>query len=400
MRVGYLISQYPTVSHSFLVREVRELRALGAEIEIASVRNPDRVLSELTAGELEEASRAYYIRADAARWPLFHLQTMGTRPAAYFGGLALAVRSANWDLARLFRHLRFFGEAVVAGQWMRAKGLDHVHTHFASLTAMLMERIFGVALSMTIHGSDEFIDPAGFCMAAKVRASRFVIGISRYGCSQIMRFSDPLDWDKVSMVRLGINPEEFEPAAPKPDRDCFEIVTVGRLVPVKAYRFLLRACARLISARRRLKLIVIGGGPERDALEALARDLEMVDAVEFTGPLPNDRVRERVRGADCFALSSFAEGVPVVLMEAMALAVPCVATRVTGVPELIEHEKQGLLVAPADEKALAAAIARLMDDEQLRAELGANGRKKILSEYDLRENARELMRKLSAVRAG
>jgi glycosyltransferase involved in cell wall biosynthesis len=126
----------------------------------------------------------------------------------------------------------------------------------------------------------------------------------------------------------------------------------------------------------------------------------MVDAVEFTGPLPNDRVRERVRGADCFALSSFAEGVPVVLMEAMALAVPCVATRVTGVPELIEHEKQGLLVAPADEKALAAAIARLMDDEQLRAELGANGRKKILSEYDLRENARELMRKLSAVRAG
>ncbi len=389
-KVGYLISQYPTLSHSFIFREIRELRNLGLDIAVASIRNPDRPINQLSTGERAEAERAYYIRADAKHWPTSHLKTILVRPGRYLSGLLEAVKLAKWNLRVLVRHLRFFGEAVTAGQWFQTRGVDHVHTHFASLTTLLIARIFGTAVSMTIHGSDEFIDPVGFCMAEKVHTAKLVIGISRYGCSQIMRFSEPEDWDKVVMVRLGIDPENFQPVPPQPS-GVFRIICVGRLVPVKAYGFLISAAIELTRRGHAVKLTIVGGGPERERLERLGGN------VEFTGALPNDAVRARLRESDCFTLASFAEGVPVVLMEAMALEIPCVATRVTGVPELIEDGVEGLLVPPADAQALADAIERLIANPDLRHQIAANGRRKVLDQYDLRQNARELRDRLTSV---
>jgi colanic acid/amylovoran biosynthesis glycosyltransferase len=389
-KIGYLISQYPTLSHSFIFREIRELRNLGLDIEVASIRNPDRPIDQLTTEEKPEAERTYYIRADAKHWPLFHLQTIATHPGRYLSGLLEAIKLSKGNLGVLARHLRFFGEAVTAGQWFRARGIGLIHTHFASLTTLLIARIFGTAVSMTIHGSDEFIDPVGFCMAEKVHAAKLVIGISRYGCSQIMRFSEPEDWYKVAMVRLGIDPENFQPASPQPSA-LFRIICVGRLVPVKAYGFLIGAAAELTRRGHAVKLTIVGGGPERERLERLGGN------VEFTGALPNDAVRARLRESDCFALASFAEGVPVVLMEAMALELPCVATRVTGVPELIEDGVEGVLVPPADAQALADAIERLIVDPDLRRQIATNGRRKVLDQFDLSQNARELRDRLTSV---
>ncbi len=366
------------------------------EIEVASIRNPDRPPDRLSAEELAEAERTYYVRADAKRWPLLHLRTLILRPGGYFRGLTEAVRLSKGDLIQLARHLRFFGEAVAAGEWFRERGIGHVHTHFASLTTLLVSHIFGTVVSMTIHGSDEFIDPVGFCMAEKLRAAKLAIGISRYGCSQIMRFCEPADWDKVVMVRLGIDPENFEPSERTPG-EIFQIICVGRLVPVKAYRFLIAAVAELVSRGRAVKLTIVGGGPELNDLEHAAAKLGVSSVVAFTGALPYDAVHAHLMKSDCFALASFAEGVPVVLMEAMALEVPCVATRVTGVPELIEDGHEGLLVAPADSQALADAIERLINDEHLRRTVAKNGRLKVLAQYDLRHNARELRDRLVSV---
>ena len=317
-------------------------------------------------------------------------------PAGYLGGLALALRCAKWNLLEAARNLRYFGEAVAAGQWIMRQGAPHIHTHFASLTALLIERIFRIPFSMTVHGDDEFIDPSGFCMEEKVRASRLVIGISRYGCSQIMRFSNTRDWDKVAMVRLGIDPRAFQFAEEKTPTGRFDIICVGRLAKVKGHVLLLRAMCRLLRAHPAVRLTIVGGGPEHENLQRVAAELGIWDAVEFTGGLPNEAVRHRVTQSDCFALPSFAEGVPVVLMEAMALGVACVATRITGVPELIEDEREGLLVPPGDEVALASAIERLMLDPGLADRLRANAQSKVLRDYDLNRNVPELKERLLA----
>ena len=387
-RILYLVSQYPTVSHSFILREIRELRNLGTDICVVSIRSPDRPVAELTPEEFHEADLTYYVRADTSKWPLAHLSVLFRRPVAYLRGLSLAVCYSKWNLLQLARHVRFFAEAVVVGDWARGRDLPHLHTHFASLTALLIHKVFGTPFSVTIHGSVEFIDPSGFCIRVKLAAARLAIGISRYGCSQIMRFSDPKDWPKVKMARLGINPDDFALAPDTAEKDDFRIISVGRLAPVKAYRVLLEAVAILVESDRPVQLTIIGGGPELIALQNLAAQLRIT--VEFTGPLSNEMVRERVRRAHCFALASFAEGVPVAVMEAMALGVACVATRVTGVPELIEDGVDGLLVPPADSAALAAAIERLIRNPVLRRQLGENGRAKVLAEYDLRENVRVL----------
>lgn len=390
-RLGYLVSQYPTLSHSFILREIVGLRRHGLEIDVASVLRPDRSPERLSTDEKEEFARAYYVRAAWKHWPWLHIRTLVQRPRCYLASLWFAVQLARGDVFRTARHFRFFGEAVVAGHWFRARKTAHVHTHFASLTALLLHRIFGTAISMTIHGSDEFIDPVGFCMAEKVRAASLVVGISRYGCSQIMRFSCPDDWEKVAMVRLGIDLEQFRPLADRPASDrSFQVICVGRLVPVKAYRLLIQAVWMLAARQYPVQLTIVGGGPDREPLQKFSESIGAASIVRFTGPLPNRQARDLVAAADCFALASFAEGVPVVLMEAMALEVPCVATRVTGVPELIEDGRDGLLVPPGDCGALSAAIERLLLEPELRKSLGRSGRRRVAAEYNLDQNLLEL----------
>lgn len=389
-RIGYLISQYPTLSHSFLFREVRGLRALGLDVRVASVIRPPANVSGLSEEEKQEIARTYYVRAAAGTWIKAHTRVLFSRPLAYLDGLALAFASSGWNGLRLLRHLRFFGEAIVVGAWLRKNSLAHVHTHFASATAWFAQRVFGLTISMTIHGSDEFIDPAGFCMSGKVAASRLVIAISRYGYSQILRFSQPDDWDRVKIVRLGINPADFEPGPAPPEDAAFQLISVGRIVPVKAHRFLIRACARLLSQGRALHLTLVGDGPERSPLEKLVNDLGISEAVTFTGAVENRAVRDLVRRSHCFVISSFAEGIPVAMMEAMALEVACIGTNVMGIPELIEHGSNGLLVLPAHDESLSAAIERFIDDPQFRRSCALNGRRKILAEFDLDVNVATL----------
>ena len=386
-RVAYLVSQYPTLSHTFVFREIAGLRRLGMEIGVASILWPDRGVDKLTAAEKAEYDHCYYVRADLKRWPLIHLRTLFANPGGYFKGLSLALRCSGANLILLLRNLRYFGEAVAVGVWARAGGYTHLHTHFASVPAMLMNAVVGIPFSMTLHGPDEFTDPVGLSVAEKMKYAALAIAISHYGASQIMRFSDGADWPKVRTVRLGIDAAEFPlPEARNAGR--FRIVSVGRLAKVKAHVMLLRAFAVVYARFPDTELTIVGAGPELPALQQLARELAI--PVEFTGGLSNELVRDRVAASHCFALASFAEGVPVVLMEAMALGVPCVATRVMGVPELIEHGREGLLVAPGDPEEMAEAICRLIAEPELAQKLKQAARAKVLRDYELTQNIRQL----------
>jgi len=361
-------------------------------IQVVSIREPDRQPDQMSGKEREEYESAFYVRRSGWMAALLsHVQVFLQRPFPYAKGLYGALRLSRWNLLTAVRHLRFFSEALVVGLWMQRQGIQHLHTHFASTVALFVRSVFAIRMSATIHGSDEFKDGVGFLLKEKVHAADLIVAISFYGKGQLMRYSDHTDWHKLRVVRLGVNTSEFDAVRnPAIQGKPFEIICVGRLASPKAHLVLIEACAGLLREGRDLQLSLVGDGPDRSYLQQTARDLGVQDRVIFHGSVRHDLVIEHYRDADLFALVSFAEGVPVVLMEAMAMQIPCVATAITGIPELIRDQVEGLLVPPADPEGLKVAIRCLMDDPALRLKMGKAGREKVLKMYDLGHNLKDL----------
>ncbi len=386
------MSQYPAVNHTFILREIRALRSLGSEVHIISIRPPDRPSEGLSQEERFEQQQTFTVLAAGAGAIAFaHAETLARRPLAYVAGLWDAFRLAGSDPRRALSHLFYFGEAVVAGHHMRRLGLRHVHSHFSSTVALLLSRVFAVTFSATIHGPDEFNDAAGFHLAQKIARAMFVCAISHYGRSQLMRASDPKHWDKLEVAPLGVDSSVFLPRPHRESPRQIELLCVGRLAAAKAQQVLLAAVDRLVrQGRHAIRLRLVGDGPDRPGLEQAVAARGLGNHVTLEGPCDQDRVLAFYRQTDLFVLASFAEGVPVVLMEAMAMEIPCVATWIAGIPELIRHGIDGWLVPPADEEEFAAAIARLIDDPQLRQQLGRSARERVREKYDLRRNTERL----------
>jgi len=384
VRMAYLLSQYPAVNHVFMLREVRSLRNLGLEIRVASIRQPDRDATAMTVAEREEAQTTYYVKgSDLFRVAATHIRTLISRPVSYCRGVLCALKTGPGGLF-------YFAEAVVLGQWMRTNRLTHLHTHFVSSVGWIVARTFPITLSVTFHGPAEFEDPAGNRLAEKVRASLFTCAISRYGAGQLMYACPFADWPKIEVTFLGVDPDEFPPRPFRLDPLPFQIVTVGRLAPVKGQHLLLAAMEILVKEGRQVRLRLAGDGPDRPDLEQDARARGLSGHVSFEGNVNQDRLREIYRESDALVLASFAEGLPVVLMEAMAMEIPCVSPWVNGIPEIIAHETDGLLVPPGDASELACAIGRLMSDPALRRSLGERARRKVLEKFNLRRNTEHL----------
>ena len=390
--MGYVVSQYPATNHTFILREIRTLRRLGVDVCVVSIRKPDRAPSALSPEEAEELSLTYSVLgAGMGNALLVHLRMLATSPLAYIGALFYALGLAGSHFRKAGQYLLYFGEAVVAGDFLVRKGIRHTHTHFSSTVTLMLAKLFPISFSATIHGPDEFNDVVGFHMAEKVAAANFISTISHYAASQIMKASDPQYWNKVQVLPLGVDPNAFLPRPQPSGRAAFECVCVGRLAPAKAHLILFAAIGRLVAqGRTNIRLTVVGGGPAQASLEAAIAAGNLEPYIRMVGPCNQDRVLEFYRHANVFTLASFAEGVPVVLMEAMAMEIPCVTTWITGVPELIRADVDGLLIAPADAEALAAAIARLMDDPELCVRLGRSGRIRVLECYNLERNTERL----------
>jgi colanic acid/amylovoran biosynthesis glycosyltransferase len=389
--IAYVISQYPTFNHTFVLREVRALRACGAKVQTISVRGPDRRREQLTTEEQEEMDTTLYVlAAGPLRILAAHMSTFARRPSNYCAGLGMAIRLAGLDLSRFAAHMIAFAEAVAIGNWAARRGFRHLHTHFCTDATMLAARIFSLSFSMTIHGPDEFNDVVAFHLAEKVAKGRFACAISHFGKSQIMRASAWQDWSKIEYSYLGVDPAIFTPRPFRRSPDPFRILSVGRLAPAKGHHVLIAAITILVEEGRRVELLIAGDGPERRALEQHAADCGLGERVHFTGALPQPEIRALYQETDCFALASFAEGIPVVLMEAMAMEIPCVTTWINGIPELIRHEIDGLLAPPSDVSTLARQIARLMDDAALCERLGRAGRCRVMEAFTLDKNAGHL----------
>lgn len=382
-RFACLIAQHPAINHAVILREVRLLRK-HFEIETISVRAPDRPVEQLSPEERDETSRTFYVNPGGAPAALKALAALLiSNPIRFARGFAYTVKLAGFRV----RPLGYFAQAAIVGGFMRTKRLTHLHTHYSSTVALLVHKTFGFDISISFHGPDEFNDPSGFWIREKVAACTFVRAISHFSRSQLMKSSEVADWGKIEVVYMGVDPEAFPPRPFRAAPDRIEIICVGRLAPVKAQHLLIGAIDMVRREYPRVLLHLVGGGPDRKSLEAEVAARGLGDNVIFHGFTPQDKLDELYRRSDIFALPSFAEGVPGVLMEAMAMEIPCVSTWITGIPELIRNGVDGLLVAPSDVDAFAGAIRQLIADPDLRRRIGEAGRAQVLGKFDLRKNS-------------
>jgi len=392
--IAYLVSQYPKLSEAFILREVIQLRELGFQIDVASINSPDRNADELTEEESAEAGRTYRLKKHGLKGAAkAHFQPLLTNFIGYLRGLRLVLRLGGLDLERLAFSFAYFTEALMVGVWMSRMKHRHLHVHLGSQAAtvgMYVRRTFGFGLSLTVHGPDEFYDARGQYLEQKIAAADFICCISFFARSQLMKCAPYAHWSKLVVSRLGVDPNLFLPTPIRAAPEAFEILCVGRLTPAKGQHLLIEALERLLQQGWRVKLRFVGGGTDEASLRQLAAQIKNSQFVIFEGAVNQNYIRDLYAKADLFCIPSFAEGIPVVLMEAMAMGIPCVTTRITGIPELIRDGIDGLLVAPSDLDGLVDALAKLMGDVELRKRIARSGRERVQEQYDLRKNVQKL----------
>lgn len=388
--LAYLVSRYPAVSHTFILREVLGLKRLGFRIDVASVNPPDREPERMTDDERRENALTYCLKRDGVAGALAATGwALATRPLDFCRTLAGAWQFGR-GAGRVYA-LAYAVEAAMVARWMAAKGHTHLHVHFGtvgSTVGVLVKMLTGCGLSITIHGPDEFDDVPGYHLVRKMVDADQVVCISQFARSQLMRLSPPAVWPKLAMCRLGVDTRHFAPPASAggarsgPAR----LLSVGRLTPAKGQLLMVEALARLRLEGLAFELTVIGDGPDRSRLEAAVTRHQLDSQVRFTGSLNQTEVHAALRQADVFVLPSLAEGIPVVLMEAMASGVPCVTTPVNGIPELVQHEVNGLLATPGDVEALAIQLRRIITDEPLRLRLRSAALDRVERAFNLDRN--------------
>ncbi len=409
VRIAYLVSRYPAVSHTFILREVVALRERGVEVATFSVRRAEAQDCLDEQARREARTTRSLIPVPWGAWVRALLWAVVSRPLRTCRTLAAAVRLGGPGLRGRLKWLAYFGEAVLLARWLAAGRFDRLHCHFGnsgSSTGLLAARLAGVRYSLTCHGS-ELREPVKYRLADKVAQADFVACVSEYGRS-LLKGICPVDhWSKLHLVRCGLprsnaqvqraagfNPRGGGAAASHREEvnetPRLHILCVARLSAEKGHLVLLDALAELRRRGVAFRCTLVGDGPERSAIETRIGALDLGEAVVLKGALPPERVAELYPSADGVVLASFSEGVPVVLMEALACGRPVVATWVGGVPELVEHGVCGLLVEPGDAKELAEALAEVLRDGALAARLGANGRAAVEREFCMNKSVSQL----------
>ncbi|MGN6587509.1 MAG: glycosyltransferase family 4 protein [Solirubrobacterales bacterium] len=399
MRLAFVCSEYPAISHTFVLREIEALRRLGASITTFSLR---RTPEEKLLSERDREAAATTVAILPPRWGKLlgtHLGAALRSPRAYFGTLHYALRLAPPGLRGRLWQLFYFAEAVLLWSECEQRDIHHLHVHLANAAAdatMIAVR-FGNARepgrwswSLTMHGPTEFWDVRHYRLAAKVESAGFVVCISEFCRSQLMTLCEPGKWERLRVVHCGIPAGQFTratpPAVPGPGA---RVLYVGRLVPEKGQTILLEALAELDRRGHDVCATLAGEGALRPELEAMGADLGL--RVHFPGAVGQHQLRDLYEEATVFCLPSFGEGVPIVLMEAMAMEVPAISTRIAGIPELIEHDREGLLVPPGRPDLLADALESLLTDPTYYRDLATAGRNKVLQEFDTDRSAEQLL---------
>jgi len=392
MRIIYLINQYPKVSHSFIRREIEALENAGVQILRVSIRKSAEGLVD-PADQKELSSTKVILQANGLILAKSILQIL-TNPFKLLSSLAVAL-AMGWHSERgVLRHLIYLLEAAVLKFWSSQEQIDHIHAHFGTnpaTVALLCHHLGGPSYSFTVHGPEEFDKVVDIALPEKIKHALFVVAISSYGKSQLYRWSELKDWSKIAVVHCGLG-DQFWSDSPRPIQDTPKLVSVGRLAPQKGQLLLIEAIYQLKLKGVFCELILVGDGPMRSEIEALIGKYQLVEQIKITGWASEAQVKQYILESRCLVLPSFAEGLPVVLMEALALRRPVISTYIAGIPELVKPDYSGFLVPAGDSVALAEAIQKVLTLplEEL-TEMGQRGYLDVLREHNIITEAKKLV---------
>ncbi len=392
MRIAYLVNQYPMVSHVFIRREILALERRGIDVTRISLRAWDSELVD-PEDQLERERTRYVLRDGVPALLLALARMLLTRPAHLLRALALAWRMGRRAERPLPVHLAYLAEACRIELWLRAARIQHVHAHFGTNSAevaMLVHALGGPPWSFTVHGPTEF-DKAQFIgLPEKLRRCAFVVAISSFGRSQLYRFVEHQHWPKVQVVHCGLEPALLSaPVSPPPA--VRRLVCVGRICEQKGQLLLIEAAQRLAAQGADFELVLVGDGEMRGDIETLIKRYKLQATVRITGRISSEQLQNEILAARALVLPSFAEGLPMVIMEAMALRRPIISTFVAGIPELVHPGEHGWLVPAGDVEALAGAMQECLDaPADALARMGEAAQKRALARHNVDTQAAQL----------
>ena len=395
MRIAYLVNRYPAVSHSFIRREIAAAEQAGCTVSRFSIRPASADLPDLE--DRAEVSRTQVVLGQGFT-PLLTstVRAACMNPRGFLSATILTITAIAAEPRRGWRHLAYLGEAC----WLASRlgGIEHIHAHFGTnpaAVARLVHRLTGISFSFTVHGPDEFDAPVALDLAGKIADARLTVAISSYGRSQLMRWSDPADWKRIAVVRCGVD-RLFTQDTPREGRTAPTLCCVARLSAQKGLPLLIEAASAL-SRRRSFSLVLVGDGELRAELEAMIGEFGLAETVAITGYIDAASVRKHLLAARAMVLPSFAEGLPVVIMEALALRTPVIVTAIAGVPELVDAEC-GWVIPAGSVGALADAMEKALDcAPEILAQMGEAGRLRVLEAHDSARNGRALAEHFRAV---
>jgi colanic acid/amylovoran biosynthesis glycosyltransferase len=400
--IGYLARILPILSETFVVREIAELRRLGVDVRPFSLYPPDLSVAHSEAPDLAREVEIFVRPKHFLFWAA-HLTVLLRSPIRYFRCLWQYVLAASEPWRRRFRCLMYFAIAPFAAVCLRRAGVSHLHAHFANAAtsvAMMAAELAGIPFSFTAHAYDIFVDD--LLLPAKIPAAAFVATCSQFNVHYLREHYPAAAEAVINVVHVGVDPAVFTPR-PAPQGEPPLVLAVGRLVETKGFHTLIEACAQLLSNGVDSQCHIIGEGPEAERLSRMITALRLSERVALLGKLPPAEVLAYYHKASLFVMPSCVrrnnrDGIPTVLIEALAMGIPVVSTRVSGIPELVRDGETGLLADPDDPAGLAEAIIRLLDDRELAARLAQAGRELVLREFNIRVSVQKLLHLFAGTR--
>jgi colanic acid/amylovoran biosynthesis glycosyltransferase len=385
VRLGFLTSVYAKQSHTFMRQEVARLRDMGWDVQTFSIRRSAE--SDMVDAEVrrEHETTEYILDAGMARLVLATFREMIRSPSQFLAALGLMRRVSTPGVKGHLTPLVYLLEACYLARLLRARGVEHLHNHLgrnSAVVAMLTSTLTGIPYSLTIHGPTEFDEPGTLSLGLKIQKSAFTVAISDYGRSQLCRWTALADWPRIHVVHCGVS-RSFRGEMLTPLPDAPRLVSVGRLAEQKGQLVLIEAAGLLRDRGVPFQLEIVGDGPMRGEIERRVAALGVCDHVHLAGWKDSAGVRQAILDSRLMVMPSFAEGLPVVLMESLALGRPVVSTYVAGIPELVRPGREGWLVPPGSAEMLAEALAEALsaDTAELTA-MGQSGAQRVAQRHD------------------
>jgi len=389
------MSRFPHLPETFILREMLEMENLGWEIALYPLVVQKQPVSHPAVSKFE--ARAHRLPFISGAILFANFSELIRHPIRYFRIFGSVIHGNISSVKFLIRALAVFPKCVLMARLMKKEGIQHIHAHYAThpaLAAWIIHQLTGIPYSVTAHAHDIYVEKP--MLGTKLRDAAFIVAISQFNRDYITNYLGNSIREKIHVIHCGVNPDDYSIHQENTSDNIFHVLNIGSLQPYKGQKYLIRGCASLVKQGIPIHCTIIGGGELKDELAALISSLHLEKTVELAGARTQEEVAEMLPRADCYIQPSIItpsgkmEGIPVSLMEALVCKVPVIATNISGVPELVQDQKTGLLIPPENEEALVTAIQTIYNDRMKASEMAENGRQLVLREFSLISNVQKL----------